>query len=104
MFTTLVGAFESDNISDLIDRIIKGRIPLDEFDSEKMYLTSKIDCGNVKESTKDDLQDVQEDEILKEIIEEEKKKREEFEQNRQRAYQKGKKNAKGTKKKEKNDL
>ena len=57
---------------------------MDNFDNEKIYLRNAINCEEIKDEV-EFKSDQEDDTLLKEIIEEEKQKREDFERERKRS-------------------
>lgn len=100
VYTGLVGTFDLENIEDFIDKVIKGKANFYRINKDSIKMPD-IKCEEIKEIA----ENLEEDEILKEILEEERKKREELEKQREleaaaAAANKGKKK----KKKKKKDL
>lgn len=78
-YTTLVGSLSEDSIFTLVKDIVNGKANLLDIDVEKIRFANK-NCEDLKQEPDPE---EEEDEILKEIIEEEKRKREEFERERE---------------------
>lgn len=97
VYTTLVGTFDLENIDNFLDKVIKGKTNFYKIKKDLIKLQD-IKCEDLKEIA----ENLEEDEILKEILEEERKKREE--QQRQRELEEGGKGKKKGKKKKKKDL
>lgn len=97
-FAIMYGSFEKDNINGFIDRILNGKIPLENFDNEKIYLKNAINCLEVKDQ-EIFVSDNEDDQIIKELLDEAKSKREDFEEERDKMLQEKKK-----KKQKKEDL
>ncbi len=95
VFANFIGTFEEDNVKAFIDRVLQGKVAFNNLNTEKLKFSS-TPCEKIREEidTSDD------DELLREIIEEDKKKREEFEREREKSGD-GKKKKK---KKKKTDL
>lgn len=95
LFSTLVGTFDLDTLLPYIDRVITGKTTLFNLDPDSLKL-NEVNCSAIKEEVQEN---IEEDEILREIIEEERKKREAFEKEREE-MKKEKKKKKGNKKKD----
>lgn len=99
IYSTLVGTFDLENIMSYIQNVINGKTSLYNLDPNSIAIKD-IKCEELKEEVQESTED---DEILREIIEEERKKREEYEKEREADMKKkGKKNKK--KKGKKSDL
>jgi hypothetical protein len=98
LFTTLIGTFDEDTINHFLNKVVNGKASMQNLDKSKMILEEKR-CEDIKEIISEFDED---DELMKEIIEEEKKKREQFEKEREQLDGEGKKKKK--KKKKKDDL
>ncbi len=96
MFANFIGTFEQDNLLSFIDKVLQGKVALNKIDESKLKFSS-TPCESIKESSGSD----SDDELLKEIIEEEKIKREEFEKERQKLQEESKGKKKKKKKKNK---
>eukprot|EP00340_Litonotus_pictus_P005113 CAMPEP_0170519096 /NCGR_PEP_ID=MMETSP0209-20121228/4628_1 /TAXON_ID=665100 ORGANISM="Litonotus pictus, Strain P1" /NCGR_SAMPLE_ID=MMETSP0209 /ASSEMBLY_ACC=CAM_ASM_000301 /LENGTH=759 /DNA_ID=CAMNT_0010804895 /DNA_START=8 /DNA_END=2287 /DNA_ORIENTATION=- len=92
-YAIMFGSFEKENINYFVDRILGGKIPLEDFDNEKVYLRNAINCLEVKDQ-EEFVSDREDDAITKEILEESKVKREEFEKERKKIMNEGKKKKK----------
>lgn len=92
VYTTLVGTFDTESINSFISKALQGKNSLYNISKDQMKLKD-IKCEDIKEINESE----EDDEILREIIEAEQKKRKEFEVERD-----GEK--KGKKKKKKKDL
>jgi len=99
-YAVMYGSFEKDNINYFIDSVLNGKIPLEEFNNEKIYLKNAINCEEIFDE-EEFVSDNQDDEIIKEIMDEAITKREEFEEEREKILKEDKKNKK---KKKKDDL
>ena len=101
MFANFIGTFEQDNLLSFIDKVLQGKVALNKIDESKLKFSS-TPCESIKESSGSD----SDDELLREIIEEEKIKREEFEKERQKLQEesKGKKKKKKKNKNKKSEL
>ena len=101
MFANFIGTFEQDNLLSFIDKVLQGKVALNKIDQSKLKFSS-TPCESIKESSGSD----SDDELLREIIEEEKIKREEFEKERQKLQEesKGKKKKKKKNKNKKSEL
>lgn len=65
-----------------LERILNGKIHLEEFDNEKIYLRNAINCLELNDPSEDEI-DKEEDDLISEIRKEHEKKREKFERERQ---------------------
>ena len=79
LYANLIGTFDYENILFFLENTLKGRVPLNSLNKNELTLKD-IKCEDIKEKVDENLE---EDEILKEIIEEERKKREQFEKERE---------------------
>lgn len=79
-YVKMFASYEKDNINIFLDRVIQGNTPLVDFDNEKIYLRNNINCQEIQEETefKSD-KDEFEDDIVKEMLAEAQRKREQFE-------------------------
>lgn len=86
-YAIMFGSFEHDNILSFVERVLNGKMPLDTFDNEKIYLRNSINCFEIQEEEffESDREDYA---ILKEIKEEAVKKRIEFEEERKKLLNK----------------
>jgi len=91
----LIGIFDSERIMTLMENFLLGKVQLSKLSSNSIDFKS-IKCEELQEKVSETSDN---DEILKEIIEEEKKKRPEFEKERAKT-----KNTKKRRKKKKKDL
>ena len=92
----MIGSFDEDSIVSFIERVMQGKAPLNGISSDK-FKFKDINCDEIKESNESS----EDDAFLRELIEAERKKREEFEKERESLEnKKGKKK----KKKKKSDL
>ncbi len=78
-FTTLFGSYDADNINSFIERVIQGKVVFNKVDREKVKLPP-IKCEEIKEYN----ESFEDDEVLKEILEEQKQKKEEQEREMRR--------------------
>lgn len=97
VYAGLVGTFDLENVEDFVDKVIKGKANFYKIQKQNIKI-DYVKCEEIKEIN----ENLEEDEILKEILEEERKKREELE--RQRVLEEGAKRKKKGKKKKKKDL
>lgn len=95
-FTTLVGSYDVENINGFIDKVIRGKVVFSKVDRELVKLPA-VKCEEIREYN----ESFEDDEILKEILEEQKGKREE--QEREMKREEANNQAKD-KKKKKNEL
>ena len=97
IFTNLIGAFDYDNINNLIQKTLNGKVHLNKINTSTLNLGAKK-CSDIKE-VKDNFED---DEILNEIKEDIKKKKikedKENERKRKNVERKAEKEAKKAKK------
>ncbi len=93
LYANLIGTFDYENILFFLENTLRGRVPLNNLTKKELTLKD-IKCEDIKERVQENLED---DEILREIIEEERRKREEFEKERENSK-------KNKKKKKKNEL
>lgn len=91
-YAVFYGSFEEQNIDMFLERILKGKIYLEEFDNEKIYLRNAINCLEISETTEFEIDD-EEDELIAEIRKEQQEKREKFERDRQEILNKGRKSS-----------
>lgn len=98
VYTGLVGTFDLENIEDFVDKVIKGKANFYKISKDQIKMQDDVKCEEIK----DIAENLEDDEILKEILEEERKKREELEKQRdlEAAARKGKKKGKKKKKKD----
>lgn len=96
-YAVMFSSFEADNISIFVDNIIQGKVPLSDFNKEKMYLRNAINCLTLQNEEIHST-DEEDEKIIKELVEESKRKREEFEN--QRAKELSHKDSKKKKKKQ----
>lgn len=97
VYTSLIGTFDEENIEAFIDKVIKGKASFYKVSKDSIKMED-IKCEEIKEIA----ENLEDDEILKEILEEERKKREELEKQRESetTAKKGKKKGKKKKKKD----
>ncbi len=56
-YAIMYSSFEENNIINTIDQLMYGKIPLQDFDNEKIYLRNTLKCNQYyKEEAKDDLE------------------------------------------------
>ena len=48
-YAIMYGSFEKENINGFVDRILNGKMHLDDFDNDKIYLKNAINCLEIKE-------------------------------------------------------
>jgi hypothetical protein len=82
-YAIMFGSFEKENIKIFVDRLLEGKIPLENFDNEKIYLRNAVNCFEVKDE-ENFVSDFEEDEIIKELLEESRQKRKHFEEEREK--------------------
>ena len=70
VYASLLGSFETENIDSFLDTVIRGKANFYKIQKEKVILED-IKCEEIQEIQ----ENLEEDEILKEILEEERKKR-----------------------------
>lgn len=83
-YAVMYSSFEKDNILSFIDSLYSGKVPVQDFDNEKIYLRNAINCLEVREEEIFN-SDVEDDRVVLDLIAESKKRREEFELNRAKA-------------------
>jgi hypothetical protein len=99
VYTMLIGTFEMENLDIFIDKVVRGQSNFSKME-KKLIKLDDIKCEEIKEFS----ENLEDDEILKEILEEERKKREQAEKEKNEENgDKGTKK-KGKKKKKKKDL
>lgn len=96
VYAMLVGTFEMENLDIFIDKVIRGQANWSKID-KKIIKLDDIKCEEIKEI----VENLEDDEILKEILEEERIKREEAEKEKMKEQAEKKKKKKGKKKKKK---
>jgi len=79
IFTNLVGSYDIENINAFIEKVIQGKVSFNKINKENIKLPA-IKCEEIKEYT----EDLEDDEVLKELLEEQRLKREEEERERKR--------------------
>lgn len=100
-YAIMFGSFEKENIKIFVDRLLEGKIPLENFDNEKIYLRNAVNCFEVKDEENFE-SDLEEDDIVRELLEESKLKRKQFEEEREKLLNENK--AKKSNSKSKDDL
>lgn len=101
-FAVMYSSFEKVNILSFIDNLYLGKVPVQDFDNDKIYLRNAINCLEVREEEIFN-SDVEDDRVVLDLIAESKKKREEFELNRAKALGIDKKREPLREKKEKSE-
>jgi len=96
VYAMLIGTFEMENLDIFIDKVIRGQANFGRMD-KKIIKLDDIKCEEIKEF----VENLEDDEILKEILEEERIKREQAEKERLAEEGEKKKKKKGKKKKKK---
>lgn len=99
VYSTLIGTFDEENLGRYVDDVLEGKVSLNNLD-EKNIVFNNINCEELKEEKFPE----EEDEILKEIIEEERRKREQFEKEREEIGIRKNKKKKNRKAKDNYDL
>lgn len=85
-YAIMYGSFEKDNLLNFVDKLLNGKVPLENFANDKMFLENTINCEEIVEETPFISGREEEDTTLKEVLEEVKNKREEFEEEREKLY------------------
>lgn len=96
-FTTLFGSYDADNINKFIEKVVQGKVVFNKVDKDRVKLPP-VKCDEIKEYS----ESLEDDEVLKEILEEQKMKREE--QEREMKREEMNKEAKKKNKKKKSEL
>ncbi len=78
-YTTLFGSFNVENIDNFIDKVIHGKTSLYKVDREKVIIPT-VKCEKIVEYT----ENLEEDEVLKEYLDDQKRKKEEEQRERKR--------------------
>ena len=99
VYAMLVGTFEMENLDIFINKVIKGQANFSRME-KKFVRLDDIKCEEIKEFE----ENLEDDEILKEILEEQRIKKEQAEKERLAEEEPKKKKKKGNKKKKKKDL
>ena len=97
VYTNLVGRFNEDDMSELLNKAVSGRINFQRMQKDNAVLQD-IKCETIQPFVESD----DDDDIMQEIIAEEKRKREQFDKERNSDDEKKKKKKKKDKKKKKN--
>ena len=97
VYTNLVGRFSEDDMSELLNKAVSGRINFQRMQKDNAVLQD-IKCETIQPFVESD----DDDDIMQEIIAEEKRKREQFDKERNADDEKKKKKKKKDKKKKKN--
>lgn len=96
LFARFFGSFDVENINNFIEKVIQGKIHLNKIKKENVKIPA-IRCEDIKEYN----ENLEEDEVLKEFLDEQKRKREEEEREQARLLSNEKAKQK---KKKKNEL
>jgi hypothetical protein len=99
VYATMIGTFDEDNLERYIDNVLNGKVSLGKIESSQIVLNN-LKCEEIREEKEPE----EDDEILREIIAEETKKRAEFEKERGDTKNKGKKRRKSPKMDSRMDL
>lgn len=103
MYTNLVGTFESESILSFMDRVLKGKLSMQAITKEKFKVFEEKDCSLIKDEISES-SSTEDDDIMKEMMEEIKRKEAEAEEKQKiEAESKGKKKGKKKKKSKKKD-
>ena len=97
VYTNLVGRFSEDDMSELLNKAVSGRINFQRMQKDNAVLQD-IKCETIQPFVESD----DDDDIMQEIIAEERRKREQFDKERNADDEKKKKKKKKDKKKKKN--
>ena len=97
VYTNLVGRFNEDDMSELLNKAVSGRINFQRMQKDNAVLQD-IKCETIQPFVESD----DDDDIMQEIIAEERRKREQFDKERNADDEKKKKKKKKDKKKKKN--
>jgi len=99
VYTGLVGTFDLENIEEFVGNVIRGKANFYRISKDQIKMPD-VKCEEIRDIT----ENLEEDEILKEILEEERKKKEELDKQRELEAGASKGKKKGKKKKKKKDL
>ena len=79
-YVKMFASYERENISIFLERVIQGNTALLDFDNERMYLRNNLNCQEIfeEQNFKSDREEMDED-IVKEMLAEAQRKREQFE-------------------------
>ena len=79
IFTNLIGSFDTENINDLIQKTLNGKVHLNKIETKEIHLVDRK-CSLLREV----VEDLEDDEILKEMKEDIQKKKKEQEEEEER--------------------